>query len=118
MTLSEVQKSNWFWSQGDPVTISNSAAATSILSTGIGSRSIPANFWSVGRQVQLRISGVYNTKTLLPGNITIAIKLGSTTIATGTITNLLVGASSVGYAGVFSMRCAATGSGGSVYIDG
>lgn len=119
-TWRESQTSNCFWSQTNTVSVSNTATATSILGTGGPNQSltVPATFWFSGRQVILNVKGVYSTLTTLPGSITITIKLGTVTLATGTISNLLTNASSVTYNGSFAIRCVTTGSSGSVLIDG
>lgn len=56
--------------------------ATLIPSTGVGSVTLPANFFSrIGKQLHIRLCGVYTTDAA-PGNATILIKFGSTTYAT------------------------------------
>lgn len=50
--------------------------------TGIGSKNLPADFFGTqGKALRFRINGYYSTDAV-PGNATIAFKLGSTTIAT------------------------------------
>jgi len=68
--------------------------ATLVPASGIGTVTLPANFFSrVGKQLHVRLCGFYTTDAS-PGNGTMLIKIGSTTYATtgsfvmdGSVTN-------------------------------
>lgn len=51
-----------------------------ITGTGVGTKTLPANFFVVGKYLRIQIQGVY-TSTSTASNITCKLKFGSTTIA-------------------------------------
>ena len=69
---------DYLFSQTNSVTVVNSTAETSILGTGDGTATIPANFFAVGRIIRVRVYG-YHSATANP-NITIKVKINGTTI--------------------------------------
>lgn len=97
--------------------IVNTSTPTTLFSTGVGTKTLPANFLVAGKTIRLRISGVYSTQ-ITPGNVTIAVKVGSTTIATATITNILGSASAAAFKSEIDITCRTTGSTGSVMCNG
>ena len=64
------------------VTVANSTTETSMLGTGVGSATLPANFAVVGRTIRVRSHG-FISDTATPSS-TIKIKLGSVTLITST----------------------------------
>lgn len=72
-----------FVSTADAV-VTNTTAPTSLIGTGVGNLTLPANYFESGSRVRLRLSGtLVNTGT---PNLGIAIKLGATSIVdTGAI---------------------------------
>lgn len=67
-------------------TVANTATETSLIGTGVGSRTLVTNFLSVGRTIRLRAFGRYSTDAITAGNLNIRFKIGSTTIiSTGDI---------------------------------
>lgn len=75
-------------------TVANSVAETSIIGTGVGTLTLPANFFVVGKTIRVRVRGIMSI-TGTP-NITVKVKLGSTVIvstgvvaAAGTVANNL-----------------------------
>lgn len=81
---------NLFVSTADKV-VGNTTSETTGIGTGTGSVTIPANTLKVGNIVRVIGGGIYSTQTLTPGNLTIKVKLGTTVIASTTMT-VLVGA--------------------------
>lgn len=77
--------------------IANSNTETSAIGTGVGSMTLGANFWTAGRTVHIAGKGVYGTKTLTPGNVTVKIKLGSTILDTTTVNAVVSSASKAGW---------------------
>lgn len=61
-------------------TVANTTTETAITSTGVGTLTLPANFFAVGKS--LRISGKGLHSSAANPDITIRVKLGSTTILT------------------------------------
>ena len=64
------------------VTVANSTTETSMLGTGVGSATLPANFAVVGRTIRVRSHG-FISDTATPSS-TIKIKLGAVTLITST----------------------------------
>lgn len=63
----------------------NTGTETSILGTGTGAASVPANGWRVGMSVMLRSRG-YLTTIAVPGNVTVKGKLaGATNLTSGAV---------------------------------
>lgn len=98
-------------------TVTNTSAATSIIGTGVGSITLPANFLVAGKTLRISIGGVFST-LLTPGNLTIVVKLGSTTIASSTISNILASASNNAFQGAGTITCRSAGASGSVSMNG
>ena len=65
------------YSQIADATIDNSAAETSLVSTGPGVVEVAANSQSVGDKFILEAAGYYKTKTTGPGSIVIKVKWGT-----------------------------------------
>jgi hypothetical protein len=89
----------------------NTTTQTTITSTGVGSLTLPANFFIAGRTLKIEGMG-YHSSTGNP-SITIRVKLGSTTIAT------LTGSSGNGSNDTFRVSgvitCRTTGASGTVF---
>ena len=72
------------FSQSSDVTVASSVAETTLIGTGIGTVTLPANFLTAGKSLRITARG-YISDTGTP-NITIQFKLGSTSIvSTGTV---------------------------------
>lgn len=98
-------------------TIANTGTETSLFGTGIGTLTLPANFFVIGKTVRIMGAGVFSS-LITPGNVTIKIKLGSTVIATGTITNILASASNNAFEFMGEITCRTTGASGTVMVNG
>lgn len=89
--------------------IANTTTETSVLGTsntsGVGTTTLPANFWVAGKTVQIHIGGLYGTKTITPGNLTIKVKWGSTVLASETLNALASSASKAGWDGDVMVTC-------------
>lgn len=108
-------RSGPLFSQTQTVTVANSAVETSLVGTGVGAASVPANFLQTGGVLLINMVGIHSA-TGSP-NITINVKLGGTTICTtGAV---LSGSSTNGY---FEARavltCYTTGSSGTIWTQG
>jgi hypothetical protein len=74
------------FTQTQTVTVANTVTETALTGTGTGTLTLPANFFAAGKTIKIRALG-YHSSTGSP-NITIRVKLGSTTIlTTGAITS-------------------------------
>lgn len=99
-------------------TVTNTVAETSIVGTGVGSLTLPANFFTVGRTIRLRIGGIYSTPAIATPSVVVKVKYGSTVIATKTTTSLLSGASALEFDGEILITCRSTGATGTVMCHG
>lgn len=74
----------------DGTAIANSTSATSLL-TGTAAHAkytLPANWFEVGRQLQIIASGRISNIVTTPGNLTVSVRLGATTVFTSGTFNL------------------------------
>lgn len=99
-------------------TITNTITETSIIGSGIGTPSLPANFFVVGKTIRLRIGGIYTTPALATPSIVIKVKYGATVIATVTTSSLLSGATNLEFDGEVLITCRTTGATGTVMVHG
>ena len=81
------------FTQTADVTIVNTVTETSLIGSGVGTVTLPANFFSVGKMIRFRMRGIYSD-TVAPGTVTVRFKFGSTTLVAasavtppGSITN-------------------------------
>lgn len=100
--------------QTSTTTVSNTAIESSLLGTGVGSLTIPANFLVAGRTLRIRGFG-YHSSTGNP-TITLRFKLGSTTI--GTVTGTGGNGSNDGFEFDGVLTCRTTGVSGTVQAQG
>lgn len=71
------------FSQTADKTVTDTSSETTILGTGIGSLTLPANFFSIGKLLRFHIHG-YHSSVSDP-NITIKVKLGATELMSATV---------------------------------
>lgn len=109
---------NSVFRQTSDVTVANTTTSTSIVGSGSGSMTIPANSLSVGVAIRLSGFGVYSSATLLPGNLTITLSTAGITFTTSTLTGILVGASNAGFDYSLTMVIRSLGSSGTASVAG
>ena len=91
---------------------SNSTALTTIIGSGVGTKTLPANFWTVGKTIRIIVGGVIsNTGT--PTINTIAF-IGATNVAGTGYYATTTGLSSVGCKIEIYITCRSTGVSGTV----
>jgi hypothetical protein len=95
-------------------TIANTVTETTILGTGDGTLTLPANFFVAGKTIKFDIQG-YHSSTGNP-TVTVKIKLGGTVIATGTGSS--GNGSTDGFTIAGTITCRTTGAGGTVVAAG
>lgn len=93
-------------------TVANTAAETSILGTGVGTKTLPANFLVAGKTIRGKVRGILSD-TLTP-TINIKVKLGATVIMQTTAVALITGLANAGFDLGFDMTCRTTGASGTV----
>lgn len=67
------------FTQTASVTVANNSAETTLVGSGVGTMTLPANFLTVGKTIQVIAGGFYGTDAVAP-NMILRLKLGSTTI--------------------------------------
>lgn len=104
------------WTKTASTTIANSTTETTLLDTGVGSKTLAAAFLTVGKSIVFEISGVYST-TLTP-TIQFKFKLGSTVILdTGAVTTANT-VTNQPFRFFGSLTCRSTGAAGTVFAQG
>lgn len=98
-------------------TIGNSTTETTVIGTGVGTKTLPANFFVAGKTIRVRVFGYYSTKAAPVGTFTLRCKLGSTAIETVTPT-LTASMTSRQWSCEFLITCRTTGVSGTVYGQG
>lgn len=98
--------------------IGNVTADTSIIPSSIvGTKTLPANFLVPGKNIRIKIKGVY-TSTLTTSGATIKIKLGSTVVASATVTALGNSVTNGAFIGEVDITCYTNGATGTVVCAG
>lgn len=115
--IKEILSTTIFTQTADKV-VSNTTSETSIIGTGVGSLTLPANFFVAGKTIRIRIGGIYSTPAIATPSLLIKVKYGSTVLASVTTTGLLSGASKLEFDGEVAITCRSTGSSGTVSIHG
>ena len=96
-------------------TVSNTTAETAITSTGVGTLTLPTNFFVAGKTLRITGDG-YHSSTASP-NITVKVKFGSTVIlTTGAVAS--GNDTSVGFEFSAIITCRTTGVSGTVFAQG
>jgi hypothetical protein len=97
--------------------VANTTNETSLIGTGVGSKTLPASFFVAGKVIRIRGGGIYSSLGSSPGTITFKIKLGSTVIASQVLTPTVSMASS---AFQFDLRltCRSAGGSGTIMPEG
>lgn len=93
-------------------TVANTATETSIIGTGVGDKSLPANFWIAGKTVRLHLSGTFSD--ILTPTLRLRLKLGSTTIVDGTALALPLLAGTQEWRCECRLTCRTTGGSGTI----
>lgn len=99
-------------------TVTNTTSESTILGTGIGTLTLPSDFFNVGKTIRLRVGGVYSTPLAATPSLVIKVKYGSTVLATVTTTSLLSGATNLEFDGEILITCRSTGGSGTVMVHG
>jgi hypothetical protein len=98
-------------------TVANSVAETSIIGTGVGTKTLPANFFVAGKTVRLHLRGVVS-ETGTP-TLQIKVKYGSTVVLDSTALALVAGIpANANWECVADITCRTTGATGTVQCAG
>lgn len=99
-------------------TVANTLTETSIVGTGVGGLTLPANFFVAGKTVRITMSGVYSTVAVTGDTVTIKIKYGSTVLASKATTALVTGGTNLAWFADALITCRSTGASGTVQVSG
>jgi hypothetical protein len=102
----------FFVQTADKVTTANTL--TSLFGTGQGTLTIPANFFAVGRTIRIIMGGYVSAADGGVGTKTLTLKLGGTTIATGTSLTTFATTLNYGWLAEAYITCRSIGAGGTV----
>jgi hypothetical protein len=104
------------FAQTSTVPVTNTATLTTLLGTLIGSATLPANFFAVGKTIKVFVSGTYNQAN---GSQDCALKLTIGGVAVGTITFTHNGGlTTVYYDAEFTLTCRTSGASGTLQFLG
>lgn len=98
-------------------TVANTVAETTIIGSGVGSLTLPANFLTVGRTIHFRLWGIYSTDAAAP-TLNVNVKLGGTTIMTTTAIAATAAMTNRGLTIHGMITCRTTGATGTVFGQG
>lgn len=98
--------------------VSNTTTETTIVGTGVGGLTLPANFWVAGKTIRVTMSGVYSTVAVTGDTVTIKVKYGTTVLASKATTALVTGGTNLFWASEVIVTCRSTGATGTVQVSG
>lgn len=99
-------------------TVTNTVTETSIVGTGVGGLTLPANFFVAGKTIRVTMSGVYSTVAVTGDTVTVKIKYGSTVLASKATTALVTGGTNLAWFSDALITCRTTGTTGTVQVSG
>jgi hypothetical protein len=104
------------FTQTNTITVADTATSTTLLGTLIGSSTLPASFFAVGKTIKIFVSGTYNQDS---GSQDCALKLTIGGVAVGTITfSHNGGLTTVYYDAEFTLTCRTVGASGTLQFMG
>lgn len=99
-------------------TVANTTTETSIVGTGVGGLTLPANFFVAGKTIRIALSGVYSTVAVTGDTVTIKVKYGSTVLALKATSALVTGGTNLFWGAEILVICRSTGGSGTVQVSG
>jgi len=106
-----------FTATADAVSNTNNTTV-SLLGTGVGTKTLPVNFFIAGRGIRIRIKGRMTSTVTTPCLLTFLVKLGSTTICTSLSVGPSTAVTSLAFEGECDIMCRTVGTSGTVYGQG
>jgi hypothetical protein len=99
-------------------TVGNTTTPTSLIGSGSGSLTLPANFFTAGKTIRLRVRGYYSATTVGGATMKWQVKLGSTVVLdTGAVTPAAI-FSNLYWDLDAEIVCYTTGAGGTIFGQG
>lgn len=115
--LGPIEDANMFVQTAD-VTIANTTTETTLLGSGAGTKIVPADYLTAGRNIKGVIKGRFSTIGSGQGNIQVRVKLGATTVLDTTALTTSAGVTEDYFEVHFDITCRSTGASGSVFGQG
>lgn len=108
------------YSQVASVTLANSNTETTLVdATGaVGTLTLPAGFWQVGKTLRITATGVYGSMAGSPGALQFKLKFGAAVILNDTGATMSASLTNRGWRAVAEVTCRSTGSSGTVFSQG
>lgn len=98
--------------------VTNTTTETSIVGTGVGGLTLPANFFVAGKTIRITIAGVYSTVAVTGDTVTVKVKYGSTVLTSKATTALVTGGTNLAWEAEVLITCRTTGATGTVQLGG
>jgi hypothetical protein len=98
------------------VTVNNTAAETTLIPSGTGTLTLPANFWTVGKTLEITAYGDWRTDTV-PGTLELRMELGGTLLCT-TSAQTMVSTEGAQWKATATVTCRSTGVSGTTMSEG
>lgn len=95
------------------VTIANDGTELTVIGTGVGNLTIPANWWRIGRSIKERVSGVISDTGTPTARF--RAKLGTTVISDTTAVALAGTLSNTGWYAEVTLTCRTVGASGTIF---
>lgn len=106
------------FTQTADATVTNTVTETSIIGSGVGTLTLPANFFVAGKTIRVTMSGVYSTVAVTGDTVTIKVKYGTTVLASKATTALVTGGTNLFWASEVLITCRTAGASGAVQVSG
>lgn len=98
--------------------VTNSTSELSALPTGVGTKTLPANFFVVGKAVRIKGGGVFSTAVAAQGTLNVKVKYGSTILSQSTAFTPVANLTTQGFDFEVIIVCRTTGATGTVTTTG
>lgn len=98
-------------------TIADSTSETTMFGSGVGTLTLPANFFVAGKTIHVELRG-HNSTIPAAGNLTFKVYLGATQIIASATNAAGNGYTNRGWGIVFDITCRSTGASGTVFGQG
>jgi hypothetical protein len=105
-----------YWTKTANTGVNNSTTETTLLDTGVGSKTLSAAFFTVGKTLFFEVMGFYST--LLTPTLQLRFKLGSTTVLDSGAVVMPAGVTDQGFRIRGQMTCRTTGATGTIQAQG
>lgn len=98
-------------------TITNTTTETTLLGSGVGTKTLPAGSLVIGKTIRIKACGFYSTDGAAAGNLTFNLKIGGTTVCTTGARTAVNGAANYYWEIEAEITCRTTGGGGTVFAQ-